>query len=204
MLRCGGRGGWRVNEILGRGTPGSLVARMEGWMTYEKRTAIAQGTQGIGGYLHSDERGLQFREVPAEVNQLARRVIDAAVEVHRHLGPGYQESVYENALAVELGLRGISFQRQAGFNVDYKGHGVGEGRMDLLVDRVLVVELKAVDRLTDVHVSQAISYLKATRLPLALLINFDVPVLMRGVRRVVLNRSTTPDEGARHSEGEQA
>jgi GxxExxY protein len=76
------------------------------------------------------------------VNVVARRLIEAAVEVHRYLGPGYAESVYENALAVELGLRGIPFERQAGFRVDYKRRQVGEGRIDLLVEGVLVVELK--------------------------------------------------------------
>src|SRR4051812_26556053 len=113
----------------------------------------------------------RFRETPQEANILARRVIDAAVEVHRHLGPGYGESGYENALVVELGLRGIAFQRQAGVSVDDKGHEVGEGRMDLLVERLLLVELKAVDRFTAIHVSQTLSYLKITGLPLALLIN---------------------------------
>lgn len=165
-------------------------------MTEEKRTARARGTQGTGDdRADSPKHEPRFWETPPEVNDLARRVIDAAVEVHRHLGPGYSESVYENALAIELGLRGISFQRQAGFSVDYKGQEVGEGRMDLLVERLLIVELKAVDRFTEVHVSQALSYLKATGFPLALLINFDVPVLMRGVKRVVLNRPTNHDDG---------
>ncbi|WP_437598558.1 GxxExxY protein [Sorangium sp. So ce590] len=165
-------------------------------MTEEKTTARAPGAQGAGeNGANFPKRETRFREPPPEVNELARRVIDAAVEVHRHLGPGYSESVYEKALVIELGFRGISFQRQAGFSVDYKGHEVGEGRMDLLVEHVLVVELKAVERLTDVHVSQALSYLKATALPLALLINFDVPVLMRGVKRIVLNRPANHDEG---------
>jgi GxxExxY protein len=140
------------------------------------------------------------------VNILARRVLDAAIEVHRHLGPGYAESVYENALAIELGLRGLSYQRQAGFSVAYKGSQVGEGRTDLLVERLLIVELKAVDHLTEVHVAQAISYLKATGLPLALLVNFDVPVLMRGVRRVALNGPVIPHNGtgrSRPPKGEQ-
>ena len=86
------------------------------------------------------------------------------------------------------------FERQAGFRVDYKGHEVGEGRMDLLIDRSLIVELKAVDRFTEVHVSQTLGYLKATGHPLALLINFNVPVLMRGVKRIVLNRPITYEE----------
>ena len=138
----------------------------------------------------------RFGDTPAEVNDAARRVVDAAVEVHRHLGPGYVESVYENALVVELGLRGIRFERQVAFRVEYKGHEVGEGRMDLLVERCVVVELKAVDRFTDVHVAQALSYLKATGHPLALLINFKVPVLLRGVKRLVRNRASIQVEGA--------
>ena len=139
--------------------------------------------------VNSPEHVPRFRETPPHVNDIARRVIEAAVEVHRHLGPGYAESVYENALAIELGLRGISFERQVRFRADYKGHEVGEGRMDFLIERILIVELKAVDTFTEVHVSQVLAYLKATRHSLALLINFNVPVLMRGVKRIAQNRS---------------
>ncbi len=162
-------------------------------MTEEEKTARAQGAQGVGGGGEESSES-RFRDTPPHVNEVARRVIEAAVEVHRHLGPGYVESVYESALAVELGLRGLPFVRQAAFSVDYKGHPVGEGRMDLLVDQALIVELKAVDRFTDVHVSQALSYLKATGHALALLINFNVPVLMRGVKRVALNRPISYEE----------
>ncbi len=177
-------------------------------MTEEERTARAQGAQGVGGEGEGSlDHELRLRETPPHVNAIARRLIEAAVEVHRYLGPGYAESVYESALAVELGLRGISFERQAGFRVDYKGQQVGEGRMDLLIERVLIVELKAVDRFTEVHVSQALAYLKATGHPLALLINFNVPVLMRGVKRIVLNRPMS-HEGrpakVRESQGEES
>ncbi|MEO5726785.1 MAG: GxxExxY protein [Byssovorax sp.] len=161
----------------------------------EERTARAPGSQGVGDEVEvSPKHALRFREPPPHVNDIARRLIGAAVEVHQYLGPGYAESVYENALAVELGLRGIPFERQAGFRVDYKGHQVGESRMDLLVEHILIVELKAVDRFTEVHISQTLAYLKATGHPLALLINFNVPVLMRGVKRIVLNRTITGDE----------
>ena len=165
-------------------------------MTEEEKPQGARGAQG------SEEKGRtlfrpdpRFWETPSEANDAARRVVDAAVEVHRHLGPGYFESVYENALVVELGLRGIRFERQVAFRVEYKGHDVGEGRMDLVIERCMVVELKAVDRFTDVHVAQALSYLKATGHPLALLINFKVPVLLRGVKRLVRNRPSTSVEG---------
>jgi GxxExxY protein len=133
-------------------------------------------------------------------------LIEAAVEVHRHLGPGYAESVYENALTMELGLRGLSFERQSGFRVGYKRRQVGEGRIDLLIEGVLVVELKAVDHFSEVHISQALSYLKATGHALALLINFNVPVLTRGVKRIVLNRPLDDEAGpakAEKSQGER-
>jgi GxxExxY protein len=173
-------------------------------MTNGERAARAQGTQGIGGDdSAAAESEPRFHETSPEVNRIARRVIEAAVEVHRHLGPGYAESVYENALAIELDLRGISYQRQATFSIGYKGHEVGGGRVDLLVEGLLIVELKVIERYTDVHVSQAISYLKATGHELALLINFDVPVLMRGVKRVVLNRPRAVGENVGKERGER-
>lgn len=122
----------------------------------------------------------------ARVEVAANQVIGATIEIHRHVGPGYLESVYEAAWAVELTLRGIPFARPVAFSLEYKGQHVGEGRLDLLVDRCLVVELKAVDSLAPIHIAQAISYLKATGHRLALLINLNVPVLKDGLKRVVL------------------
>lgn len=116
----------------------------------------------------------------------AHVVIGAAIEVHRALGPGYLESVYEEALAVELGLRGVEFLRQPTFALNYKGHRVGEGRMDLLVDGCLVVELKTVDAIAPIHRAQVLSYLKALRLPLGLLLNFKAETMRDGIVRIVL------------------
>lgn len=128
------------------------------------------------------------RHEPAvEVDELARRVIGAAIEVHRTLGPGYLESVYEEALGVELRLRGIPFARQHPVRVAYKDHTVGEGRLDFLVGQALVVEVKAVESLSQVHKAQVLSYLKATGRHLGLLINFNVSLLRDGVQRVVLS-----------------
>jgi len=117
--------------------------------------------------------------------ELAKQFVDVALEVHRELGPGYDELIYENALAVELKLRGIPFNRQKTIKVFYKGVEVGEGRLDLLLDDELVVELKAVDELNPKHLAQVISYLKATELPLGLLVNFQVDLLKKGLKRVV-------------------
>ena len=122
-------------------------------------------------------------------DELTGKIIGAAIEVHRHLGPGFLESVYEEALCVELELRKIPFDRQRPIGVDYKGHSVGQGRLDLLVGDKLLVELKAVDRLAPIHNAQVISYLKATHLHLGLLINFNVPLLKDGIRRVIWSKS---------------
>jgi GxxExxY protein len=93
-------------------------------------------------------------EPSKRLDRLARAVMGAALEVHRHLGPGYLESVYEEALAVELGPRGLSFVRQKPFWVSYKGHEIGEGRLDLPVGDELLVELKAVEALGPIHKTQ--------------------------------------------------
>lgn len=124
-------------------------------------------------------------EPSEQVDGLAYAVIGAAIEVHRLLGPGFLEAVYEQALAVELRLRGIPFSRQAVVAVNYKGQLVGEGRLDLLVGNALIVELKAVDALAPIHFAQVISYLKMTGHQLGLLINFNVPILKEGIKRVV-------------------
>ena len=126
-------------------------------------------------------------EPPPELDQLAHDVIGAAIEVHRILGPGFLESVYEQSLCVELELRGIPFMQQYPVALLYKGHSVGDQRLDLLVDNRLVVELKAVSELLPVHQAQIISYLKATGCQLGLLMNFNVTILKEGVRRVVLS-----------------
>ncbi len=118
---------------------------------------------------------------------LSGRVVGAAIEVHRGLGTGYLEAVYEDALAVKFGLREIPFTRQHVIHLDYKGHSVGEARLDFLVDEVLVVELKAVDLLLAVHTAQVISYMRATRTRIGLLLNFNVPLMKEGIKRVILD-----------------
>jgi GxxExxY protein len=118
-------------------------------------------------------------------------VVDALVEVHRHLGPGLLESTYEACLAHELALRGLRFKRQRAVPVRYKAVSLDCGyRLDFVVEGEIVVELKAVDHLTAVHVAQVLTYLKLTALPVALLVNFNVPMLKQGLRRLT-RKSTT-------------
>ncbi len=127
-----------------------------------------------------------MKEPPRKLDVLASVVIGAALEVHRVLGPGFLEGVYEQALAIELELRSIFFERQKPIGVSYKGHMIGEGRTDFVVEGSLIVELKAVERLLPVHQAQVLSYLKATGCQLGLLINFHESLLRNGVKRVVL------------------
>ncbi len=131
--------------------------------------------------------GDSLKEPDAALDHLARDVIGAAIEVHRSLGPGFLESVYEEALCVELRLRGIPFARQVVIAVGYKGQAVGESRLDLLVGGSLVVELKTVEALLPIHSAQVLSYLKATSDRLALLIIFNVPLLKNGIKRIILS-----------------
>ena len=126
-----------------------------------------------------------FAEPGKQVDELARAVIGAAIEVHRHLGPGYLEGIYEEALFVELVEAGIPVERQKEISVNYKGRTIGRHRLDLLVAGALIVELKTVEELAEIHKAQVISYLKTTCLKLGLLINFNVAILKNGIQRVV-------------------
>jgi GxxExxY protein len=110
------------------------------------------------------------------------------MEVHLQLGPGFLESVYQEALCIELRLRDVPFQEQVPIALQYKGKPVGQARLDLLVADRLLVELKAAESLAPIHVAQLLSYLKATRRPLGLLINFNVSYLRQGLKRVILNQ----------------
>jgi len=119
-------------------------------------------------------------------NALSRQIIAAAIEVHRNLGPGLIESVYETCLCYELSLRGVAFDRQVPMPVEYKGLMLDAGyRLDILVDGLVIVELKVAERIEPIHEAQLLTYLKLTHLWLGLLINFNVPVLKNGLRRLV-------------------
>lgn len=133
-----------------------------------------------------DAKMKNWVEPDGKTDGLAHAVIGAAIEVHRHLGPGFLESVYEEALGIELAARNISFERQKEIYVSYKGHPIGRQRIDLVVGQSLIVELKTVEELAEIHKAQVISYLRATGFVLGLLINFNVPVLKSGIQRVVL------------------
>lgn len=123
------------------------------------------------------------RQIPSEWNDLTGRIIGLAIEVHSILGPGLLEKMYEDALCVEMQRASVPFQRQVPVRMDYKGVLIGDLRMDIVVADLVVVELKAVDRVLDVHGAQLLSYLRSASLPLGLLINFNVSRLTDGVTR---------------------
>lgn len=139
--------------------------------------------------MDTEEQNIKLdSRVPLDIEELTHAVIGAAIEVHRELGPGLAESHYKLAMSHELSLRRILHSIEADVDVMYKGKPIGKGRIDLLVAGRLIVELKVVEALTDIHRAQAITYLKVKRLPLALLINFNTVVLKDGIRRVIWTR----------------
>jgi GxxExxY protein len=122
-----------------------------------------------------------------DLNVLTDKVIGAAIEVHRHLGPGLLESVYETCLAYELQQLGLLVERQKPLCVTYKGLVLPQAhRIDLVIEGAVVVEIKAVEELDEVHAAQLLSYLKFSHCHVGLLINFNVKLLKDGLRRFVM------------------
>jgi len=123
--------------------------------------------------------------------ELSAKVIEAAIQVHKALGPGFMESFYEEALCIELSERGMQFERQKTLNIEYRGRSIGQHRLDLLVDRSLVVELKTVDALDPIHFAVVRSYMKALGLISGLILNFSTMPLT--VKRVGPHSPSVPD-----------
>jgi len=115
---------------------------------------------------------------------LTEKIIGAAIEVHKELGPGLLESIYEEALCYEFELQTIKYERQVPADIVYKGKVIKGQRLDLLVESEVVVEVKAINKLPEVALSQTISYLKATDLKRGLIINIDKKRLIDGIKRV--------------------
>jgi GxxExxY protein len=125
-------------------------------------------------------------EPDPELNRITNEIIGAAIEVHRLLGPGQLEIVYERSLAIEFTRRGIPFLRQHPIDVYYKGERVGSGRLDFLVYGKVILDVKAVESYTRTFTAQMIFYLRTTEKKLGLIINFNVGLLKDGIRRIAL------------------
>jgi len=122
-----------------------------------------------------------------EINKVTETIIGAAIEVHRHLGPGLLESAYQACLAREMDLRNLAFEQEKQLFLEYKGLKLDCGyRLDFLVEQSVIVELKAVEALQPIHEAQLLTYLKLSGCKIGLLINFNVPVLKNGLKRMAL------------------
>ena len=120
-------------------------------------------------------------------DELTEQIIGAAIEVHKHWGPGLYEEIYERSMCVELRSRHISFENQLSLPLIYKGERVGDDlRLDFVVQHKVVVEFKAVAQLEAIHEAQLLTYMKLTKCRVGLLINFNVPTLKQGLKRMVL------------------
>ena len=129
--------------------------------------------------------GRSFSDIDYPLQALTEKIIGAAVAVHRELGPGFLERIYENAMVLELKSRGHSVEKQVVCDVFYAGKLIGQHRLDVLVDGEIVVELKAVEKILKVHAAQLLSTLKAANKQIGLVINFNQETLVQGLKRVV-------------------
>jgi GxxExxY protein len=128
-----------------------------------------------------------FEPIPAEIESIAKTIVDSALKVHRALGPGLLESVYELCLAHELRRRGVQLESQVKLPITYEGLTIDAGlRLDMIVARKIIVEVKSVERMVPVFDAQLLTYLKLTKLRLGILINFNVPLIRDGIKRIVL------------------
>ena len=153
-------------------------------MEMDRREATAKTPQS-----HRDTEGslwLSLADAVGEADPLTERIIGCAIEVHRHLGPGLLEAIYEEALCIELGIQGLAYQRQLPVPILYKGHSLGDYRVDLLIEDTVVVEIKSVERYDPVFQAQVLTYLKSTGKHIGLLINFNSRLLHDGVKRISL------------------
>lgn len=133
---------------------------------------------------------MRHDDIPPALNGVTDQVIGAAIEVHRELGPGLLERIYEEALAHEFGLRRVPFERQVDLPVRYKQAVIVGQRADLIVAGAVVLELKAVEKVADVHLAQLVTYMCIARLPVGLLLNFNVAVMKSGIHRRVNGSSS--------------
>ena len=129
---------------------------------------------------------MSFEPIPESVERIATAVIGAAIEVHKHLGPGFLERIYHEALCLEFQLRRIEFERECVVVVNYKGMAINGQRLDLIAGQCVVIELKAATRIDMAHEAKVISYLQTTGLRLGLLMNFNCRTMKEGLKRIVV------------------
>ena len=118
------------------------------------------------------EKGRIIESKSVKYEDLTRQIIGCAMEVHKYLGNGFQELIYQRALAIEMNYQGVLFEREKEMSIYYRGENIGTRRVDFFIDNKIMVELKAISNLEDVHLAQALNYLEAYNMEIGLLINF--------------------------------
>jgi GxxExxY protein len=134
---------------------------------------------------HQVHQGKAFAPLDSAVEHVVHEIIGAGLAVHRQLGPGFVEPVYDRAVAVELRCRGLGYEQQQRVDVTYRDEVVSQHRLDLVVERCVVVEVKAVRKILPIHQAQILSYLKASGHRVGLLMNFNVRLFIHGLQRFV-------------------
>ncbi len=130
---------------------------------------------------------MNFKKTTEKEEQVAERIVDAAYKVHKALGPGLLEKAYEACFCHELTKAGLTFQKQVAVPINYDGVKLDEGlRLDVLVEDLIICELKAVDEMNSIYAAQVLSYMKLTGKRLGFLKNFNVPVIKNGIKRMIL------------------
>jgi len=143
---------------------------------------------------------LRHNDLSQEVNQITGKIIECCYQVHRRLGPGLLENIYELCLIEEFKNAQIQYQRQVDIPILYRGKAIDTAlRLDLLIENHVVVELKAVEKLLPIHQAQLITHLKLAKYPVGLLVNFNVNMIQQGVKRVVLSAHNSSDDFLRDS-----
>ncbi len=160
-------------------------------MNREDATSAKSNAKNTGESNFWCFRSGQADPVDEEIELLAEQVIGAAIEMHRRLGIGLPEVAYRNAMHHELTIRGIECEPEAPGPLEYKGVRVAEGRVDLLVGKRLVVELKVVEQLGPIQIAQVVAYLAAMNLPLGLLLNFNHMTMKDGIKRVIHTKASS-------------
>jgi GxxExxY protein len=169
-----------------KNTPRFITASIENVNEVANRREIVNNFLSFKISAFFASRAQRAVEKYMELNILSSRIIGAAIEVHKTLGPGLLESTYEECLSYELGLQGIKYDRQVNFPVKYKGKELDCGyRIDILVEHLIILELKAVEAIVPIHKAQLLTYLKISDLKLGFLLNFNVPVMKKGIHRMV-------------------
>lgn len=130
---------------------------------------------------------MEYRDIDPHLNEITGAIVDSAFQVHEIVGPGLLESVYHRCLVIEMMNRGLKIEQEVAVPIRYKGYDVNSFyRIDILVEERVIVELKSVDRLLPVHDAQILSYLRLAQKKIGLLINFNVPLIKKGIRRFIV------------------